>query len=279
MISPEDLLFIYEIYGCPRIDRAASPASLIGVWNEDEFSYLFFKNLEDDYVKTIAETEGFVLGSRHEMKYCDWQSGLPPQGLTAGIICFVPRDHPQPPAGAIRLDPSVVFGDGSHPTTVACLEYMDAINRTQRITSMLDLGTGTGILALGAASLGTERVLAVDKNRLAVATALENVEANSLLAVIDVREGEARLFLDRPFDLVAANLPFQVLRDLIPSRCITIHKFWIVSGINREQSAVLQDLFADQGYRVLGQRIDHPWMTFVVANENFVDRETRFDLT
>ncbi len=68
-------------------------------------------------------------------------------------------------------------------------------------------------------------------------TTLHNVEINSLVSAIEVREGEARLFIDEPFDLVAANLPFQVLRDLVPLRGAGLHRFWIVSGINSSKVA------------------------------------------
>jgi ribosomal protein L11 methyltransferase len=137
---------------------------------------------------------------------------------------------------------------------------------SHKIESMLDLGTGTGILSLAGAAMGIERIVAVDKNGLAVSTTQENVKANALSSIITVREGEARLFLDEPFDLVAANLPFQVLRDLVPLRETAIHRHWIVSGINGQQAGLLHGLFLDQGYRLIDNRTDAPWVTFLVAN-------------
>jgi ribosomal protein L11 methyltransferase len=130
------------------------------------------------------------------------------------------------------------------------------------ISSLLDLGTGTGILALGAARMGIGRILAIDRNRLAIQTALANVEANVLTHVVRVERGEARWFMDEPFDLVAANLPFHVLRDLATHRKSDIHKFWIVSGINEGQAKVVKEIFAERQYSILDEIENPPWVTF-----------------
>lgn len=268
MLTPDTHLYIYEIAGEVGKDMSASPSSFVGLWNEEEFSYLFFTAPEDDYVNDLASSVGTSSVSRHEMKYRDWQTGLPPLGITVGRVRFVPADYPSPPHGAILMDPSVVFGDGTHPTTLACLRCLDEIVHRTRPGSMLDLGTGTGILALAAAALGVERVLAVDKNHLAVLTARDNVEANSLASRIEVEEGEARFFIEEPFDLVAANLPFSVLRDLIPQRHTVLHQTWIVSGINAGQAEVLKELFSEQGFTCGTEYVDSPWVTFVVTLRN-----------
>lgn len=241
------------------------PSSFVGLWNEDEFMYLFFTAPEDEYVTSRVCSKTAILSSRHEILYKDWQTAMPPEGIRAGGAHFVRWDHPAPPPGSIRLDPSVVFGDGSHPTTIACLSAIERVFRSQRIRSMLDLGTGSGILALAAACLGINTVVAVDKNRLAVQTARANVKKNMLSSAIRVAEGEARIFIDKPFDLVAANLPFRVLRDLVTSKHALLHNNWIVSGINEQQADVLKELLADQGYLLDHCSLNPPWETFVMV--------------
>ena len=264
MISPDALLYIYEIRGEMRDEIFIPPSSFVGLWNEEDFSYLFFTATEDDYVGRLVSSWGGALSSRHEMRYKDWQTGVPPGGVYVGGFIFVSADHPVPPPGSLLLDPSVVFGDGSHPTTVSCLRFTEEIIRKRHVGSMLDLGTGTGILALAAAAMGVERILAVDRNHLAALTAAENVRMNSLSSKVEVVEGEARLFLDRPFDLVAANLPFNILRDLIPLKEVPLHKAWIVSGIDARQGEVLIELFAEQGFQLLEHCADPPWVTFAM---------------
>lgn len=271
MIPPDTLLYIYEIRGDAHHDSHSPPPSYIGLWNEDDFVYLFFTKEEDEFVHDVMCHGRCDAISRHEMRYEDWQTGLPASGITLAGIHFVRQDHPAPPPGAVVLDPSVVFGDGNHPTTLGCLAYMRDLVGSHKIETMLDLGTGTGILALAGATMGIERIVAVDKNLLAVSTARENVEANALSSIISVREGEARLYIDKPFDLVAANLPFHVLRDLVPLKEVTFHRYWIVSGINEQQAGLLQGLFLDQGYRLVDKRTDAPWVTFLVVNERRIN--------
>ena len=270
MISPDALLYIYEIRGDSGVGPSAPPRSFIGLWNEEGFLYLFFTRSEDAYVQEIACGLVSVPVSRNVMSYRDWQAGLPRAGLTIGGVHFVPDDHSAPPSGSVLLDPSVVFGDGTHLTTVCCLRNMQRIFRSCSIASLLDLGTGSGILALAAARMGVRHVLAVDRNRLAVRTAERNVLRNSLTHAITVQEGEARLFIDRPFDMVAANLPFQVLRDLCALPGMSRHRFWIVSGINQAQAVTIADLFLERGFEVLRQWNSPPWVTISLTRNNAV---------
>ncbi|MEJ2718979.1 MAG: 50S ribosomal protein L11 methyltransferase [Deltaproteobacteria bacterium] len=265
MIPPDAHLYIYEIRGELGADLPSPPPSFIGLWNEEEFSYLFFTRSEDDFVNGIVGGYGLGEASCHIIKYGDWQRGLPTEGISVAGLRFVSGDRPNVLPESIQLDPSVVFGDGSHPTTVSCLRALGRIIRSHRIWSFLDLGTGSGILALAAARMGIKHILAVDRNHLAIQVVRRNVEANSLSAVIRVEEGEARLFVDRPFEVVAANLPFTVLRDLSTRVGVNSHKFWIVSGINEEQARVLKDLFMEQQYEIFHEVADPPWVTFTVV--------------
>lgn len=265
MIPPDTMLHIYEIRGVmDDISVPDPPCSFIGIWNEEDFFYLFFTESVDDYVSARV-CDGLCSWSKHEMKYSDWQTGLPQTGLSIGGFRFVPADDPSPDPDSLLLDPSVVFGDGSHPTTSSCLKFIREILHSNRIESMLDLGTGTGILALAAAKQGVPRIVAVDRNRLAAETARKNVQINKMESTIAIEECEARLHIATPFDLVAANLPFQALRDLVTLRGANLHKFWIVSGIDRSQAEVLKELLAEQGYSVGEYAVDAPWVTFMAT--------------
>lgn len=264
MLRPDTLLFIYEVTGDPGEKLPDQPKSLVGVWNEDDLSYIFFNRSEDAYVEKLVARRNLCLSSRHELLYKDWQTGVPQSGVNTAGLWFVLPDHSSPPDGAILLDPSVVFGDGSHPTTLACLCALRKIVTSFEIRSLLDLGTGTGIIALAGARMGIERILAIDKNRLAVSTAGRNVITNRLESIIRVEEGEARFFIDARFDVVVANLPFQVLRELSALRGATLHDFWIVSGISEYQGSQIKELLAEQGYTEIHYRPDPPWVTFAM---------------
>lgn len=265
MLCPESPLFIYEFEGDLTGCLHNPPCSFLGLWNEEGFSYLFFSSREDEYVTERSRSTGIPLGTCHEMAYKDWQTGVPSDGIRSGDLMIVRADYPGPPPDAILLDPSVVFGDGDHPTTKACLDCFQTIRPTERLDAVLDLGTGTGILALAAARLGVGHVVAVDRNILAVQTARVNVQRNQLDGVIQVFLGEARHYADKAFDLVFANLPFGVLRDLLTARGLAAHRRWIISGIDQPQAQVLQDILREKGYVIVNQRFDRPWVTFVAV--------------
>jgi ribosomal protein L11 methyltransferase len=106
----------------------------------------------------------------------------------------------------VRLDPGRAFGTGSHPTTALCLAWIAA--RVSRGDRVLDVGTGSGVLAIAAAKCGAGRVVAVDVDPDAVATARENARANGVslrLAVGTAADVQGR------FDVVLANLTAEVL--------------------------------------------------------------------
>ncbi|MCA1961872.1 MAG: 50S ribosomal protein L11 methyltransferase [Desulfomonile sp.] len=265
MIHPDTLLYVYEVPGDRRDVPPAAPATFIGLWNEDECTYFFFSGPEEEYVRSVVCSNSSIPHSVHEVHYRDWQDGLPREGLTVAGVQFVPSDMSNPPRDAVLLDPSVAFGDASHPTTLSCLRAMGRVFRMQTVNSFLDLGTGTGILALAAVRMGARRVLAVDRNVLAVNTARKNVEANSLCGIIMVREGDVRHFFETRYDLVAANLPFHVLREICVLDGANSHRTWVVSGISKNQGRTLVELFSEQGYRLIYEWADPPWVTFVVS--------------
>ncbi|MGC8605045.1 MAG: 50S ribosomal protein L11 methyltransferase [Desulfomonilaceae bacterium] len=269
MIDPETTLFIYEIKKDLPEQLPETPESLIGVWNEEDFSYVFFSKPEDTYIDRLCSDFDLAVSSRHEMKYKDWQEGLPDAGLSISGVTFVSSPKLDQAGKYIILDPSVVFGDGNHPTTRTCVELLIEILQKGQIESVLDLGSGSGILALTAARLGSKRIVAVDKNRLAIQVIRENICANNFDEVIAVREGEARVFIDDDYELILANLPFSVLRDLVVLKEASSKKIWIVSGINPDQSELLKTLFLEQGFVITRERITLPWATFVAANKSF----------
>jgi ribosomal protein L11 methyltransferase len=265
MMSPGTPLYVYEIGGRIRSHLGIPPRSFVGLWSEDDSSYLFFTDTQDDYVTKCLSRCDCVLRERHHTLYSEWQDSMPEGGVSIGDLLFVPDDHPSPPHGALLLDPSVVFGDGSHPTTSACLEFMLELIPGTPVRSMLDLGTGTGILSIAAAALGVDRVVAVDQNALAVQTALRNVRLNRLNSRVAVQEGDARMFLGDGYDLAVANLPFEVLQFIAELDQTANIQQWIISGISDSQGEILEKLFSQKGFQRKLFRRDYPWVSFVMA--------------
>ena len=112
----------------------------------------------------------------------------------------------------IDLDPGMAFGTGLHPTTQLCLEALEGLVRPRM--KVLDLGTGSGILAIAAAKLGARSVTAVDNDPVAVKTARENVTANGVQETVDVARGSLGDVAGR-YDLVVVNILARVIVEML----------------------------------------------------------------
>jgi ribosomal protein L11 methyltransferase len=123
------------------------------------------------------------------------------------------RDYaPEPGEIVIRLDPGMAFGTGLHPTTQMCLAALEELIRPE--AAVLDLGTGSGILAIAAAKLGAGRVLAVDQDPLAVKTARGNLVTNGVQEIVSVMEGSLE-GVSESYDLVVVNILAKVIVEMM----------------------------------------------------------------
>ena len=143
----------------------------------------------------------------------------------------------------IILDPGVVFGTGFHPTTRDCLKAIETLFQEQVPESVIDLGAGTGILSIAAATLGAGKILAVDKNFLAVKTTHHNIRLNRMQHEIIAVQGSAENLIRCPADLLIANIHYDVMQALINSPEFLEKKAFILSGLLRsEANAILHHL-------------------------------------
>lgn len=157
-------------------------------------------------------------------------------------LWIVPTWHnpPDPSAIAVRVDPGLAFGTGSHPTTRLCLEWLDA--QLRQGESLLDYGCGSGILAIAAAQLGASPVFAVDIDEQAVAAARANVAANH--CAVEVHDSSAAL--DLRCAVVMANIlanPLRVLAPALAGHVLTGGRL-VLSGILEEQAEELSARYA-----------------------------------
>jgi ribosomal protein L11 methyltransferase len=120
--------------------------------------------------------------------------------IVGGLWIGPPWETPPAGARAVVIDPARAFGTGAHPTTRLCVEL---VSRTAR-GSLLDVGCGSGVLAIAAARLGFDPVVAVDDDPVAVETALANAAANDV--TIEVRLTDATRDPLPPVDVAVANV-------------------------------------------------------------------------
>ena len=150
----------------------------------------------------------------------------------------------------LRIDPGMAFGTGGHETTRLCLELlekiMDADHRADA-PSLLDLGTGSGILAMAASLLGAGRILALDIDPEAVDVARENLALNDLADKVEC--GTVPLeSLEEGFDIILANILAEELVRLAPGLAARLNPggALILSGILAEKEELVRKGFADQ---------------------------------
>jgi ribosomal protein L11 methyltransferase len=160
----------------------------------------------------------------------------------------------------LEIDPGMAFGTGQHPTTAMCLRALEDFVRPG--VRVLDLGCGSGILAIAGAKLGAERVLAIDIDPNAVRAAKENATANGVAPVVDVREGtlEANAAGER-FDVIVANISGLTLERLAPplASSLGVSGVLITSGFLEDAVDGLRRAYAAAGLTVVRVVEDGVW--------------------
>jgi ribosomal protein L11 methyltransferase len=268
---PYKNLYIYYLKGRLRSDRTIVDHNFIGNWQEDESSFLFYSKPSREKVEKIISTESSLsLLDEFQMSYDQWHGSKIVPFQISRFFISPPWQTPYnkmdtyPEELHITLDPGVIFGTGTHTTTKNCLEALELAFRREKIDSVLDIGTGTGLLALAASRLGCKRTIAVDLNFLAASTALRNVRLNRLEERICVVQGRAEDFIDSPLDLVIANIHYDVMKHLIISSGFLSKKWFILSGLLRSQAKNLLFRLSQQPVQIVKKwENDGIWHTFL----------------
>jgi len=181
------------------------------------------------------------------------------------------RDHV--PAGAIGLEieAALAFGTGHHGTTAGCLEEIDRLLSLRDYDAILDLGTGTGVLAIAAALKARQPVLATDIDPIATRTALENARLNGASHLVHgfTANGveDRRFSLCGPFDLVIANIlarPLMKMAKSISAR-MTPTATLILSGLRVEDGPRILFAYGCQGFVLDRRREKNGWLTLTLV--------------
>lgn len=172
----------------------------------------------------------------------------------------------------LELDPGMAFGTGTHATTALCLRALEKNVRPGM--RVIDVGTGSGILAIAAARLGADRVLALDLDPVAVSGARENAALGGLADRIVVlesdllaaaRQRDARGFL--PADLIVANLLAEIVLTFVPDvfRALKPGGIYIASGIITRKAGAVRDALGKAGFRIAAEDVEGDWVAITAA--------------
>lgn len=228
--------------------------------------------IEEQIERALWHLQAFDLSpvgklQRREIDEEDWANGWKEHfhPLKIGRVVIKPswREWSATPGEiVVKLDPGMAFGTGLHPTTRLMIEALQS-----RVTAgmrVLDLGTGSGILAIPAAVLGG-RITGLDISDVAVEVARQNVAANSLSEHIEVRVGSIAEVAAEQFDLVLANIIASVLIELAPALRDALRPGaeLLASGIVDERVALVREAFLDNGLELVGEYQDADWWLLV----------------
>ncbi|MDX1616285.1 MAG: 50S ribosomal protein L11 methyltransferase [Candidatus Promineifilaceae bacterium] len=163
----------------------------------------------------------------------------------------------------LTLDPGMAFGTGTHPSTRMCLQVLEAV--LGQGAKVLDVGTGSGILAVAAAGLGASSVVAFDVDWQAAISATSNAQLNGVASRVHAFHGELAAVAPRPvWDFVLVNILAPVIIQLLENQQLLDYLApagrLILSGIIAEQSTAVEDALVRHGGRVIERLSEDDWI-------------------
>ncbi|MBW1914048.1 MAG: 50S ribosomal protein L11 methyltransferase [Deltaproteobacteria bacterium] len=198
-----------------------------------------------------------------------WHKFFRPDQVTEKLL-ILPAWEPVPSRSdshIIRIDPGTAFGTGQHASTRLCLEAMEMIRLPGR-WSLLDVGTGSGILAIYGVKLGADRVAALDIDPEAIRWGRKNIELNVMTRKIELSEKSLDQW-DEKFTLVTANLILSTILELCPHflKVLAPRAWLILSGILREQLVQVKEAFSGSCLKEEFELFQEEWACLVLKNE------------
>lgn len=268
-------------YERPLNDIPEGRAVIKGYFNEETDLNEIQRELEPriEQLRTFdIDPGGYSFEQRtvNEEDWADaWKQYFKPQRVSERLT-IKPTWEDYEPANAgeqiIELDPGMAFGTGTHPTTSLCLRTLESV--IQGGEEVIDVGTGSGILAIGAIKLGAKHVLALDLDPVAVSSALANTQLNGLEQQITVKESDLLSVLDGndpslgvklPVKVVVANILAEIILLFIEDvyKALEPGGIYIASGIWKNKEQVVEEALTAAGFTIQDKHRDEDWIAFV----------------
>ncbi|HEY4002966.1 MAG TPA: 50S ribosomal protein L11 methyltransferase [Candidatus Xenobia bacterium] len=216
---------------------------------------------EDELHRNVPEGTRWEAADIDEEDWAEgWKQYFKPTRLTARLAVCPTWEEWTPPDGVsvIRMDPGMAFGTGGHQTTRLCMEFVERYLKPSG--TLLDVGTGSGILALGGLLLGAGETLCTDNDPLCITVCRQNLALNQVAA--EVVQGESfSPVAGRTFDMVVANLVTVALLALAPDIAGVLNDggVFVGSGTTAERLPEVLQTLQDGGLSVLEARVDGEW--------------------
>jgi len=197
-----------------------------------------------------------------------WESNFEP--LVIRDQCYIRATfhaaHPEYPY-EIVIDPKMAFGTGHHQTTALMMEFM--LESDLSGTNVLDMGCGTGILAILAAKLGAAGITAIDYDPVCYESTIENTQLNHT-GDIRILCGSKEVIPADTFDIIFANINRNILLDQIPSyaRVLAPGGTLFMSGFYQEDISAIEEAAGAEGFKLLETKVQDNWVSVKFIKQN-----------
>lgn len=197
-----------------------------------------------------------------------WKKNYHPIPVGKRLI-IVPAwlESPDPERVAVKIDPSMAFGTGTHPTTQLCLEMIDRYIETGQ--TFIDVGCGSGILSIAALKLGAAHALCVDVDKASVISTGKNAQNNNVKALVETGLGSVREILENRFSLrqapiVAVNIIAPIILQLFDAGLAELVEKpgkLLLSGILEGQSTEIEEAARNSGLKLIHKLQQEDWIS------------------
>lgn len=252
-----------------EIISSLTQSESLGVIDTDQQLSLFFnpeaKSEIDDLINSLNKLHNFDFKwtiQQIEPWHLSWKDNFTPIYIRDKIAIIPDWQNDLPNyEHVIKIRPGMAFGTGHHETTYLMMEAMLKYNISGK--SVLDLGTGSGILAIAAKSLGAKQIIGLEYDPVCEENFIENLELNNM-SKINFVEGDATKWMNFNFDIILANINRNILLDIIPNMKNAIGTI-ILSGLLKNDETMVRQVCDDNGLNVKTVNVKGEWISMELA--------------
>ena len=248
-------------------DKSIASCSIYVSEDQNINEYISF--IQSQLTENGIEAKIEILGTDEEEWSTAWKKQYKPTHIGEKIVIVPTWEDYTPENGeiVIDMDPGLAFGTGTHETTRLCAEFLE--ENLQKGDYLLDVGSGSGILAICGSKLGAEKCAACDIDPIAVRTEKENSERNgcdNIDCYVSDLLSDVKLIDNRPFDIVTANIVADIIIRLAPDvgALIRPNGLLIASGIIDEREADVDAALKKYGFEKISAKHEKGWCAILV---------------